>query len=223
MRLEIISPSPSAPMPRFSDLDPVAKAYCNVESREGWRYVLPIGRPGCNNLPTLRGSHPSIESEASPSTPNRAGQDSYPAHSARLAHASPSDRLGHRGRLDRRLLPPGALLRQAVGQEHLGILRLGPLGAVVAGGALDGRDDVLAATRPTSSPTSSAPQGVAGNWQWWAFVLTGVATVFFYARLWRRSGVLTDLEFYELRYSGKAAELGARLPRGLPRASSSTA
>jgi len=46
-------------------------------------------------------------------------------------------------------------------------------------------------------------QGVAGNWQWWAFTLTGVATVFFYARLWRRSGVLTDLEFYELRYSGK--------------------
>ena len=48
-------------------------------------------------------------------------------------------------------------------------------------------------------------QGVAGNWRWWAFTLTGVATVFFYARLWRRSGVLTDLEFYELRYSGKAA------------------
>src|SRR5579885_382530 len=48
-------------------------------------------------------------------------------------------------------------------------------------------------------------QGVAGNWQWWGFTLTGVATVFFYARLWRRSGVLTDLEFYELRYSGKAA------------------
>src|SRR5277367_3385451 len=50
-------------------------------------------------------------------------------------------------------------------------------------------------------------QGVAGNWQWWAFVLTGVATVFFYARLWRRSAVLTDLEFYELRYSGEAARL----------------
>ena len=47
--------------------------------------------------------------------------------------------------------------------------------------------------------------GVAGNWVWWAFVLTGVATVFFYARMWRRSGVMTDLEFYELRYSGKAA------------------
>ena len=48
-------------------------------------------------------------------------------------------------------------------------------------------------------------QGVAGNWQWWAFTLTGVSTVFFFARMWRRSGVLTDLEFYELRYSGKAA------------------
>jgi solute:Na+ symporter, SSS family len=48
-------------------------------------------------------------------------------------------------------------------------------------------------------------QGVAGNWQWWAFTLTGVSTVFFFARLWRRSGVLTDLEFYELRYSGKSA------------------
>ncbi len=48
-------------------------------------------------------------------------------------------------------------------------------------------------------------QGVSGNWVWWAFVLTGVATVFFYARLWRRSGVMTDLEFYELRYSGKVA------------------
>jgi Na+/proline symporter len=48
-------------------------------------------------------------------------------------------------------------------------------------------------------------RGVAGNWVWWAFVLTGVATVFFYARLWRRSEVMTDLEFYEIRYSGKAA------------------
>jgi solute:Na+ symporter, SSS family len=49
--------------------------------------------------------------------------------------------------------------------------------------------------------------GVAGNWVWWAFVLTGVSTVFFYARLWRRSGVLTDLEFYEIRYSGHAASV----------------
>src|SRR6187401_1429594 len=49
--------------------------------------------------------------------------------------------------------------------------------------------------------------GVAGNWVWWAFVLTGVSTVFFYAQMWRRSGVLTDLEFYELRYSGNAASV----------------
>jgi Na+/proline symporter len=48
-------------------------------------------------------------------------------------------------------------------------------------------------------------RGVAENWLWWSFLLTGMLTVFFYARLWRRSGVLTDLEFYEIRYSGKAA------------------
>lgn len=47
--------------------------------------------------------------------------------------------------------------------------------------------------------------GVAGNWAWWAFLLTGMLTVFVYARLWRRSGVMTDLEFYEMRYSGKPA------------------
>ena len=47
--------------------------------------------------------------------------------------------------------------------------------------------------------------GVAGNWIWWAFLLTGMLTVFVYAKLWRRSEVLTDLEFYELRYSGKGA------------------
>jgi len=47
--------------------------------------------------------------------------------------------------------------------------------------------------------------GVAANWVWWAFLLTGMLTVFFYARLWRRAGVLTDLEFYELRYGGRAA------------------
>jgi len=47
--------------------------------------------------------------------------------------------------------------------------------------------------------------GVAANWAWWAFLVTGMATVFLYARLWRRSGALTDLEFYEIRYSGKPA------------------
>ena len=48
-------------------------------------------------------------------------------------------------------------------------------------------------------------KGVSGNWAWWAFLLSGMLTVFVYAKLWKRSGVLTDIEFYELRYSGKAA------------------
>jgi Na+/proline symporter len=47
--------------------------------------------------------------------------------------------------------------------------------------------------------------GVAKNWAWWAFLITGMVTVFIYAKLWRRSNVMTDLEFYEKRYSGKAA------------------
>ena len=47
--------------------------------------------------------------------------------------------------------------------------------------------------------------GVSQNWLWWAFVITGMCTVFFYAKLWRRSGVFTDIGFYELRYSGKPA------------------
>ena len=47
--------------------------------------------------------------------------------------------------------------------------------------------------------------GVSGNWVWWSFLLTGMLTVFVYAKLWRRSQVLTDLEFYELRYTGRAA------------------
>ncbi len=48
-------------------------------------------------------------------------------------------------------------------------------------------------------------QGVAGNWSWWSFLVTGMLTTFVYARLWRRLGITTDIEFYELRYSGPAA------------------
>lgn len=47
--------------------------------------------------------------------------------------------------------------------------------------------------------------GVSGNWVWWAFLITGMATVFIYAKMWKRSNVLTDVEFYEVRYSGKTA------------------
>lgn len=50
-----------------------------------------------------------------------------------------------------------------------------------------------------------ARNGVAGNWIWWSMVFSGILTVFFYAKLWRRAGVLTDVEFAEIRYSGKPA------------------
>src|SRR5690554_6077597 len=48
--------------------------------------------------------------------------------------------------------------------------------------------------------------GVSGNWIWWVFLLTGLLTVFIYAKLWRKSNVETDMEFYELRYGGKPAK-----------------
>src|SRR5678815_3084879 len=48
-------------------------------------------------------------------------------------------------------------------------------------------------------------QGIAGNWLWWAFLPSGMMTVFLFARLWRRSGLLTDVQFAEMRYSGKPA------------------
>ncbi len=68
---------------------------------------------------------------------------------------------------------------------------------------------MVATTFSTDTPNLVADitrtSGVAGNWVWWAFLLTGMLTTFVYAALWRRSGVLTDVEFYEIRYSGKAA------------------
>jgi Na+/proline symporter len=48
-------------------------------------------------------------------------------------------------------------------------------------------------------------EGVSGNWSWWSFLLTGMLTTFVFARLWRRLGITTDIEFYEMRYSGKTA------------------
>ncbi len=52
-----------------------------------------------------------------------------------------------------------------------------------------------------------ATRGVAGNWVWWSFVMSGILTVFFFARLWRRAGVMTDVEFAEVRYSGRPAAI----------------
>ncbi|MEO1214201.1 MAG: sodium:solute symporter family protein [Bacteroidota bacterium] len=68
---------------------------------------------------------------------------------------------------------------------------------------------MVATTFSTDTPNLVADlvrqNGVSGNWVWWAFLLTGMLTVFVYAKLWRRSQVMTDIEFYELRYSGPAA------------------
>ena len=50
-------------------------------------------------------------------------------------------------------------------------------------------------------------RGISGNWVWWVFLITGMSTVFIYARLWKRSDTLNDLEFYEIRYSGKSAKV----------------
>jgi solute:Na+ symporter, SSS family len=63
----------------------------------------------------------------------------------------------------------------------------------------------FAADTPLAVTGFVATQGIAGNWLWWSFLLSGMMTVFFFARLWRRSEVITDVEFVELRYSGKAA------------------
>src|SRR5499433_2972738 len=82
---------------------------------------------------------------------------------------------------------------------------------------LSGRDvpwwlagtSMVATTFATDTPLAVtgfvAKSGIAGNWLWWNFVMSGMLTVFLYARLWRRAGVMTDVEFAELRYSGKPA------------------
>jgi len=63
----------------------------------------------------------------------------------------------------------------------------------------------FAADTPLAVTGMVARGGIAGKWLWWNFVASGMLTVFFYARLWRRSGVMTDVEFSEIRYSGKPA------------------
>ena len=63
----------------------------------------------------------------------------------------------------------------------------------------------FAADTPNLITNIVRTNGVAGNWVWWAFLITGLTTVFIYARLWRRMDLMTDIEFYEIRYSGKSA------------------
>src|SRR3979490_2686066 len=63
----------------------------------------------------------------------------------------------------------------------------------------------FAADTPLAVTGMVAKGGIAGNWLWWNFVASGMLTVFFYARLWRRAGVMTDIEFSEIRYAGPPA------------------
>ena len=63
----------------------------------------------------------------------------------------------------------------------------------------------FAADTPLAVTGLVARNGIAGNWIWWSFVFSGMLTVFYYAKLWRRAEVLTDVEFAEIRYSGKPA------------------
>src|SRR3990172_8253982 len=63
----------------------------------------------------------------------------------------------------------------------------------------------FAADTPLAVTGLVARQGIAGNWLWWNFLLSGMMTVFFFARLWRRAGTITDAEFVELRYAGRPA------------------
>src|SRR5258708_812170 len=63
----------------------------------------------------------------------------------------------------------------------------------------------FAADTPLAVTGFVAKNGIAGNWIWWSMLMSGMLTVFFFARLWRRAGVLTDVEFAEIRYSGKPA------------------
>lgn len=63
----------------------------------------------------------------------------------------------------------------------------------------------FAADTPLAVTGLVAKNGIAGNWLWWSLVMSGMMTVFFYARMWRRAGVMTDVEFAELRYSGGPA------------------
>jgi Na+/proline symporter len=72
----------------------------------------------------------------------------------------------------------------------------------------------FAADTPLAVTGFVTQHGIAGNWVWWSSVMSGILTVFFFAKLWRRSGVLTDVEFIELRYAGKPAA-ALRLVRAL--------
>src|SRR5579871_5380495 len=72
----------------------------------------------------------------------------------------------------------------------------------------------FAADTPLAVTGLVATQGIAGNWLWWGLLFSGMMTVFFFARLWRRAEIVTDAQFVELRYSGKPS-ISSWIPRRL--------
>ena len=133
------------------------------------------------------------------------------------AHESHRDRLGDR----RRVLPAVGRHRVRVHEEGRREPRASTSsrGARCRGGSPARRWSRRRSrpTRRSSSRASSSSHGVAGNWLWWNMLMSGMLTVFFFARLWRRANVMTDVEFAEVRYSGKPRRVAPRLPRALSR------
>src|SRR5437773_7790820 len=93
---------------------------------------------------------------------------------------------------------------EPLGEKHGRLLRLGPQRFLVVGGT-----SMVATTFAADTPLVVTGlvyrHGIAGNWFWWSFLPSGMMTVFLFARLWRRSGLLTDVQFAEMRYAGKPA------------------
>ena len=109
----------------------------------------------------------------------------------------------------------GLYASRARGSDGLSVR---PQRPTVARRHVDGWQRRSPPTRRSSSRASLARYGIAGNWLWWSMAASGMLTVFVYARLWRRSGVMTDVEFAELRYAGKPAAFlrGRALYLGIP-------
>src|SRR5207248_5087656 len=99
----------------------------------------------------------------------------------------------------RSLFPP------PLGSLDFGILRFRAQSALVARRHLHGRATTFAADTPLAVTGIVYTQGIAGNWLWWSFLPSGMMTVFLFARLCHRSGLLTDVQFAEMRYAGKPA------------------
>jgi len=96
------------------------------------------------------------------------------------------------------------LLQGAGWKKHRRVFPGGTECSLVAGWDFDGRHD-FRGRYAASGYGNGRPKRIAGNWLWWNFVASGMLTVFFFSRLWRRSGVMTDVEFAEIRYAGKPA------------------